>query len=596
MKKLVQFAVQYPVTILMIVLGVILLGIISYDKLGVDLFPDLNNPRVYVEIKSGERPPEEMEKNFVENIEALAIRQRDVIQVSSVSRVGSAQITVEYTWNKDMDEAFLDLQKALNTFSQNTEIDEIEITQHDPNTEPVMLLALTHDEISDMNLLRKVGENYIRNQLVRLEGVAEVELSGKEEGEIVVSTDNYKLEAFNLSLDEISTRIQNFNRNVSGGSITEMGIQYIIKGVSLLDNVEDLKRIIVGYKPVDIATGQNQTNSSAKAPIYLSEVANVTLSNKMPANIVRINGQRCIGLSIYKETRFNTVKAEEQITKALEDVKKALPGYHLTIVSNQGSFISSAIKEVTNTAMIGIVLAVFILFLFLKRIGTTLIVSLAIPISIIATFNLMYFNHLTLNIMTLGGLALGAGMMVDNAIVVIENIFRNHENGMSVKEAAITGTAQVGGAIIASTLTTIVVFLPIVYLHGASGELFKDEAWTVTFSLLSSLFVAIFFIPMLYYRFYRKQTAPVGKKSIQFTGYGRFLKKAVQYKWLVILLAVILISISFFIFPMIGTEFMPKTSSREFDIDIKMTEGTQLERTSSAVNNIEILLRELACD
>ena len=203
----------------MIVLGVILLGYISFDKLGVDLFPDLNSPRIFIEIKSGERPPEEMEKQFVENIEALASRQSDVIQVSSVTRVGTAQITVEYAWNKDMDEAFLDLQKALNSLTQNAEIDDLRITQHDPNTAPVMLIAISHSEISDMNEIRKVAENYIRNELVRLEGVAEVELSGQEESEIVILTDQYRLESQGLTLDEISSRIQNFNRNVSGGRI-----------------------------------------------------------------------------------------------------------------------------------------------------------------------------------------------------------------------------------------------------------------------------------------------------------------------------------------------------------------------------------------
>jgi HAE1 family hydrophobic/amphiphilic exporter-1 len=208
MKKLTQFSVDYPVSILMIILGVVLLGYISFDKLGVDLFPDLNSPRIFVEIKAGERPPEEMEKQFVENIEALSMRQSGVVQVTSVSKVGSAQITVEYTWDKDMDEAFLDLQKSLNTLTQNSEIEELNITQHDPNTSPVMIIGLTHNEITDMNEIRKVAEGYIRNELVRLEGVAEVELAGQEESEIVIETDLYRLESQNLSLDEVSTRIQ----------------------------------------------------------------------------------------------------------------------------------------------------------------------------------------------------------------------------------------------------------------------------------------------------------------------------------------------------------------------------------------------------
>ncbi len=588
MKKLTEFSVNYPVTILMIILGVVLLGYISYDKLGVDLFPDLNSPRIFVEIKAGERPPEEMEKQFVENIEALAIRQSDVIQVTSVSKVGSAQVTVEYAWNKDMDEAFLDLQKALNTLTQNSALDEMKITQHDPNTSPIMVLGLVHSEFSDMNELRKVAENYIRNELVRLEGVAEVELSGQEEGEVIIKTDPYRLESQGLTLDQVSSRIQNFNRNVSGGRISEMGLQYIVKGVSLLNNTDDFENLIVGYKAVRQETA-GQT-SVEMAPVYLRDVATVSFGNKEPENIVHINGERCIGLSIYKETKYNTVKAVEQINESLNDIEKALPGYSLIPVTNQGTFINSAIGEVEETALLGILLAIFVLFLFLRRFGTTLIVSIAIPISIIATFNLMYFNHLTINIMTLGGLALGAGMLVDNAIVVMENIFRNHESGMSAKDSAILGTAEVGGAITASTLTTIVVFLPIVYLHGASGELFKDQAWTVAFSLLSSLFVAIFVIPTLYYRFYRNKKRPSKHKSVKMGGYSRFLEKALKLKWLVVILATILVFGAFALIPLIGTEFMPKTETREFNIELKLQEGTELERTEMTVQNIETII------
>jgi HAE1 family hydrophobic/amphiphilic exporter-1 len=217
----------------------------------------------------------------------------------------------------------------------------------------------------------------------------------------------------------------------------------------------------------------------------------------------------------------------------------------------------------------------------------------AIPISVIATFNLMYFGDLTINIMTLGGLALGAGMLVDNAIVVMESMFRNHEEGMDVKDAAIVGTSQVGGAITASTITTIVVFLPIVYLHGASGELFKDEAWTVTFSLLSSLLVAIFLIPMLYYRIYRNRPAPVARKSVSFNAYGQFLGRVLQRKWLVIFMSALLIAISVYMIPQIGTEFMPQSGTREFDVEVKMPEGTRLERTASAMSNLETIISEL---
>jgi len=594
MKKLVQFSVRNPVTILMVVLGVLLLGYISYDKLGIDLFPDLNSPRIFVEITAGERPPEEMESQFVENIEALAIRQSDVIQVTSVSKVGSAQITVEYAWNKDMDEAFLDLQKALNSLTQGQSLDDLKITQHDPNTAPVMTIGLAHSEITDMNEIRKAAENYIRNELVRLEGVAEVELSGQEESEIIINTDSYRLESQNLSLDDLSGRIQNFNRNVSGGRISEMGTQYIVKGISMLNDVEDFENLIVGYKAVRAETeGQGAIEM---APIFLRDVANVSFGNKEPENITRINGQRCIGLSVYKETRYNTVKAVEQVKKALVQIEKALPGYILIQVSDQGQFIRSAITEVEETALLGILLAVFILFLFLRRFGTTLIVSLAIPISIIATFNLMYFNDLTINIMTLGGLALGAGMLVDNAIVVLENIFRNHENGLSVKDASIQGTSEVAGAITASTLTTIIVFLPIVYLHGASGELFKDQAWTVAFSLVSSLLVAIFFIPMLYHRFYKNKKVPVKKRSVQIGSYGKFLDKILRVKWLVVVLSLIMVGGSMLLVPFIGTEFMPRSEAKEVTVNIKMPEGTVLERTNASVESMETVLTDYLGD
>jgi len=589
-KKLFQFSVDYPVTILMIVLGVVLLGYISFDKLGMDLFPDLRSPRIFVEITSGERPPEEMEKQFVENIEALAARQSDVIQVTSVTKVGTSQITVEYAWNKDMDEAFLDLQKALNSFAQNQEIDELTITQHDPNTAPVMLIALTHSEITDMNEIRKVAESYVRNELVRLEGVAEVELSGQEESEIVIETDPYRLQSQNISLDALSQRIQNFNRSVSGGRISEMGLQYIVKGIGLLRDIEDFQNLIVGYKAVRTST--NAGNQSPFAPVFLRDVATVKYANKEPENIVHLNGKRCIGLSVYKETKFNTVKSVEQINEALVKIGKALPGYQLTPVTNQGKFIKDSISEVEKSALYGIILAVFILFLFLRRIGTTVIVSLAIPFSVIATFNLMYFNNLTINIMTLGGLALGAGMLVDNAIVVIENIFRHHESGSNAREAAINGTAQVSGAITASTLTTIVVFLPIVYLHGASGELFKDQAWTVTFSLISSLFAAVLFIPMLYNRMYRNKPAPVTRTSMKMNWYGTLLGKVMKVKWTVILISMVLMGFSFMLLPYIGSEFMPQTEAREFTISLKMAEGTKLERTESTVKNIESILSE----
>ena len=590
LKAITRFSVSYPVSVSMIIIATLLLGFISFDKLGIDLFPNLHSPRLYIELEAGERPPEEMEEKFVDGVESLAIRQSGVVNVSSTSRVGVALIEVEYTWEKDMNEAFLDLSKALSSFNQDEDLEEINITQYDPNASPVMLVAFQHAESSDLNELRRTAENYVRNELIRLEGIADVEVDGAEELEVLVETNDYLLNSFNLDISTLTSKIESYNQNISGGSIVEMGKRYIVRGISELEQVQDLEQIIV-----KMGASTEETDGK-RVPVLLRDVATVSWSLKEQENAVMIDGTPCVGLSIYKEMRYNTVKAVEDLKLALDEMEKALPGFIFTVVEDQGNYISSAIGEVSDSLIFGILLAVFVLFLFLRKIGPTFIVSAAIPISIIATFVLMYFSGLTLNIMTLGGLALGAGMLVDNAIVVLENIFRHHEQGADAGEAAVRGTSQVGGAIIASTLTTIVVFIPIVYMRGASGELFKEQAFTVAFSLLASLVVAILIIPMLYSRIYKKKSPFTGKKreSVQFNGYGRFLNKILNYRGWVMLGTLLLMAGGWFMLKQTGSEFMPRAEAREFYVDLQMPEGTQLERTAGAVNSLETIIRELA--
>jgi hydrophobic/amphiphilic exporter-1 (mainly G- bacteria), HAE1 family len=602
MKKLVHFAVNYPVTISMIILGILLLGFISLKKLSIDLLPEINAPRIFVELRAGERPPEEMEKQFVEGIEAQVVRLKGVSQVYSTCMVGAARVKVEYNWGTDMDEAFLDLQKTLSAYSQNNDIQDFVITQHDPNALPIMLIAMVNPEITDMNELRKTGENYIRNELIRLEGVADVVLSGEEVKEIMVETDPYRLRAYGLTTDNLVQQIMSMNRNVSGGSIVEMGKRYIIKGTSLMANENDVNNLIVTYKQSgqSAATSNVAANATAlpgdRVPVFLRDVARVSFSNKKPVNIVRINGKRCVGLSIYKETSYNTVKAVEEIIKSFSSIKKALPGYQFITVQNQGTFVRNAIHELRDTALIGALFSIIILYLFLRRFGLTLIISFVLPVSIVATFTLMYFNGLTINIMTLGGLALGAGMLVDNAIVIVENIFRNLELGESVKEASIKGTHEVGGAIISSTLTTIVVFLPIVYLHGASGTLFKDQAWTVAFSQVASLFIAILVIPMLFHWIYAGKPSVSATNALRFKWYTGFLSSMLNHRKSVILLAALIIGGTLIIIPHVGSEYIPQSGTGDFSLDIKLTEGTQLERTAGLVKNIESMLKDILND
>ena len=601
MNSITKFAVKYPVSVLMLTLAVCLLGTISYNKLGTDLFPDLKNPALYVEVKSGQRPPEEVEKLITTNVESTAARQEGVKSVYSVTKVGYTKVTVEYGWDQDMDAAFLDLQRSVSSLSQDETIEEVNVTRYDANATPIMTIALTHNEVKDMNELRKIAENYMRNELVRVDGIADIQLNGQEQAIVEISTNPYMLEAFGLTADGIASQITAINQNVSGGTITDGDIQYTVKGVNLITSLQDIENIIVAFKE-NSSTGSSSSSESTssagktKAPVYLKDVASVSIRNKEPENLARYNGERCLGISIYKENKYNTVNAVENLLAKIDEFRKSLPGYDFHIISNQGEFIGSSINEVKDSALMGIILAVIILYLFLRRINMTLIVSLSIPISIIATFNLMYFNGLSINIMTLGGLALGAGMLVDNAIVVMENIFRNmEENNLPPAEAAVRGTSEVAGAITASTLTTIVVFLPIVYLQGAAGELFKEQALTVSFSLLSSLFVSILFIPMLASKFMRKKENTTSH-AITIKGFGNFVGKVLKKKYLVIAIATILMIVSYLMLPLIGMEFMPKTESKEFSILVTMEPGTRLKSTDNAVGTIEDAIRTLGQD
>jgi hydrophobic/amphiphilic exporter-1 (mainly G- bacteria), HAE1 family len=612
-KKIVTLAVSYPVSILMLVLAVLLLGFISFGKLGIELVPDLKNPTLFVELKVGIKPPSEVEKQFVESIESIAIRQSGAVEVSSISQTGYGRVTVQYDWSKDMDEAFLDLQKSLSSFSLNDEIDEFVISQFDPNAAPVMIIGIFNPASNDTEALRRVAENNFRNEFIKLPGIAEVRLSGEQDKEVVLETDPDVLASVGLTVNDLVTKIQSYNRSVSGGFIEELGRKYVIKGLGIMEKPEDLGDLVVGYTsrqntvtnaeaPPSTTATATSTNvpSSDQVPVLLREIATIKIQDKEASTIVRVNQQRSIGMSIYKETNYNTVNAVNELMTSLEQLKKTVPGYEFVIIQNQGRFIQGAIDEVKESGLYGAFFAVLVLFLFLRRIGSTLIISIVIPISIIATFNLMYFNGLTLNVMTLGGLALSAGMLVDIAIVVVENIFRKREEGLSVIDAAIEGTSEVSGAITASTLTCIVVFLPIVYLQGPSGELFKDQAWTVAFSQIASLFVAILVIPMLFTRFFRKDKVFARErkvfseeKHIRFKRYRSVLEKVLNYKAAWIAASFVMIVAAALLLPVIGSEYMPQSDTRAISVDITLTNGTPLSRTSATINQIESQLQQL---
>jgi len=590
MRKLAQLSVRYPTTVLMAVLAVVILGYISFRRLGMDLFPHLNTPRLYVQIEAGERPPEEMETQFVSRLESVAVRGRGVSNVFSSSRVGKALITVEYQWNTDMDEAFLDLQKAVGDFGTTSGADSITVSQLDPNARPVVVVALRHDTITDLDALRRTAENVIRNDLIRLPGVAAVDLVGERRREILVKTSNDRLDAYALSMDTIASTIQNFNRNLTGGSIVEMGIRYTIRGVGQLTSLDDLRKLILTYKEVKDA----ETGLTKRTPIFLRDVAEVRYEESEPENIVRYGGQPCLGLEIFKEAAFNTTEASRGIRDQLAELQASMPGYHLDVVQDDAEFIKNAVGEVKDAAIFGGILAVLVLFVFLRRVSVTAIISLTIPVSLVAVFCLMYFSGLNLNLMTLGGLALCIGNLIDNSIVVVENIFRHVEEGAIVSQACVLGTGEVAGAVTSSTLTTIVVFLPIIYLQGVAGELFKEQALTVTFGQVTSLIAALTFIPMLFSRVMRPKGKWRDAQSIRFHFYGRLLRRILKIRWWVVAGAAALVAVTGAVLPFVGSEFMPRPETAALTIELTLPEGTSLERTGGVARNVEAIVRDYA--
>jgi HAE1 family hydrophobic/amphiphilic exporter-1 len=587
------FSVKYPVTVAMIIIGIILLGMISLNRLGTDLLPDIHSPKIVINLKSGEKPPQEMEEKYAKTIEGLVSTVSNVRNVSSVSRIGFTQVTVEFFWDTDMDFAMIDIQKKVGRISSEEEVDELTVSKYDPQAMPIMTLGIYGTENQDLDEIRRISETVIKRELERLEGVAAISILGGLEKEIVVEINPYLLEAYSLALNDVVKRIQASNINASGGSIKDNEKVYIIKGVGEFNTLKDVENVTVGYKEKETLGKKVEAKvfSENKIPVLLKDIAKVKMEYKEQSSSVRINGIPCVGISIYKEAQSNTVRVIETIEKELDILGNSLQNIKIEVASDQAKFINSAINELKEVALYGIILAVIILYLFLRNIITTIIVSIAIPISIIATFNLMYFNDLTINIMTLGGLALGAGMLVDNSIVVVENIFRHRQLGERIEDASINGTSEVSNAIVASTITTIVVFLPIVFVHGIAGELFKEQAWTVTFSLLSSLLVALLLIPMLASRFLEFKGELI-KKEIRYPLYWNLLGKILDNKKYVILATFLLLVLSIILIPQIGTEFIPKADQGQFTVNAKLPEGTKLKTTESVVFYIEKLLRD----
>jgi len=591
--NLPQFSVKYPVTIVMIFLAIILLGTISFNRLGIDLLPDISNPKIVVSIEAEEKPPFEMEQKYVKNLEAELSTLSRVRRVSSVSRVSSAIITVEFFWDTDMDFSLLDVQKIVGRLQGDREITRVTVNKFDPQAAPIMSLCLTAKEEADLDELRRTAENVVKRKLERLEGVAKANVTGGRNREIKIVLQPYKLKAYELDAQDIKGKISSTNIDASGGRIEDNEKVYIVKGIGKFVDLTDIRELVVGYrKSSDGSAGgeTQQTASGSDVPVYLKEVADIYFDDEEIESIVRLNEIEGVGVAVYKEAKSNTVKVSAEIRELLENLRRDLPDVNITVVKEQAQFINSAIGEVQQAAVYGIILAIIVLFFFLRNIWSTFIVSIAIPISIIATFNLMYFSGLTMNIMTLGGLALGAGMLVDNAIVVVENIFRHRELGESRIEASVKGTSEVGTAIFAATLTTVIVFLPIVYVHGVGGELFKEQAYTVAFSLLSSLVVAFLLIPAASSRFLKGRIVERKEKKRNKV-YWNVLDKALERPFRVLFTSALMLTLAIVLVPVIGSEFIPKSDEGTFTVELRLPEGTRIDKTEGVAAWGEEIIR-----
>ena len=493
MRRLIEIATERRVTIWMVTVAVVLFGMVSLNRLSVNLLPDISYPTITIRTELTGAAPLEVENLLTKPIEEAVGVIRNVRLVRSVSRSGQSDVTLEFVWGTDMDIAGVDVREKVDIIELPLEAKRPMLLRFDPSSEPIMRLGLLQKsedgatrQVSETELkaLRRLAEDRIKNDLEAQEGTAAVKVSGGLEDEIQIQVDQQKLSQLGISIKIIADRIRAENVNLSGGRLEEGDQRFLVRTLNEFLTVDEFRNAIIA-------------NVEGR-PVYLRDVATVTRGFKEREAITRVNGQESVELAVYKEGDANTVQVAKRVQARLEQVRKSLPDdLELVQIYDQSHFISAAIQQVTTAAVAGGILAILVLYGFLGDARSTWIIAGAIPVSVIGTFLLMYSNQVSLNIMSLGGIALAVGMLVDNAIVVLENIVRKKEQGLNLIEAARNGATEVSSAVIASTLTTIAVFFPMVFISGVAGELFRDQALTVTFALILSLLVALTLIPML---------------------------------------------------------------------------------------------------
>jgi len=480
--RIVEFSLRRRVTVWMCIIALVLFGLVAFGRLPLNLMPNLSYPSLTVETQLPGAAPAEVETLLTRPIEEVVGIVGGVQRLTSASRPGLSQVTLEFGWGRKMDFAALDVRQKLDLVRLPDGATKPLLLRFDPANDPVMRLYLTGGE--SLYQLRYVAEELVKKDLEPTEGVAAIKVHGGYEEEIEVRIDEGRLALLGLGIDQVNDRLLRENLNQAGGSLYESEARYLVRARNEFRDLDDIRATVV------LTQGGRR--------VTVGDVAEVSRTHKQREVISRYDGHEAVELAVYKEGDANTVQVARSVASRLERTRKELPeGIEIVTGADQSRFIQASVREVLSNALVGGLVAIVVLLLFLKDARSTLVVGLAIPISIVATFFLMYRTGTSLNVMSLGGLALGVGMLVDSAIVVLESIVRRREEGLEPVEAARVGASEVGQAVIASTLTTVAVFLPVVFLEGIAAQLFRDMALTVSFSLLASLVVSLTLIPML---------------------------------------------------------------------------------------------------
>jgi HAE1 family hydrophobic/amphiphilic exporter-1 len=590
--KIVKFSINHPVSVFMFTVAAIIFGFISYSKLRLNLLPKISYPTLTIQTEYPGTAPSEIENIISKPIEETCGVVDNVVRISSVSRAELSEVTVEFAWQTNMDFATLKLREKLDLLRLPVGATKPIILRYDPNQEPIMKLGLTGE--TDLARIRYIAEREVKQALETIEGVAACSISGGLEDEIHIDLDEQKLSLLNIPITTVANRLAQENVNLSAGILKQKDSQYLVRTVNQFVEVEEIKDIIIERR--------------GDVQITLGSIADVFRGYKERKVISRINGRECIEAAIYRAADANTVSVSNAVTEKLEQVRENIlqpRDMDFMVITNQAKFIKNTINEVKRTAVIGGCLAILVLLYFLKNFRSTLIIGVAIPISVIITFFLMYSSNITLNIISLGGLALGIGMLVDNSIVVLESIQRYREKGVDLYKAALEGTSEVAGAVSASTFTTVAVFFPIVFVEGIAGQLFKDMALTVTYSLLASLVVSLTLVPMLNSTLRRDKSKeslagwlkyifkPIDKLYDRFfLSYKKTQELSFSRRKIIYLTVIILFFLSIFMTRFMGQELIPVISQGEFLINIEFKPGTSLGENSAIIADISKTIGE----